>query len=121
MKFKEKISIGTFGGTKFKIRLIDPDDNREAILTHYLHGSEEEREPLKEEAIGYTKELLQYKYPDKEITDKIAEDALQYGLFDLTDIPFMPDPEIEVYRFVCGNWRFQTGITELRRKVCFFQ
>ena len=34
MKMKEKISIEEFDNKKFKIRFIEEDDNRKAVLTH---------------------------------------------------------------------------------------
>jgi len=38
MKIKEKISIEEFDGKKFKIRFVEEDDNKKAVLTHYLHN-----------------------------------------------------------------------------------
>ena len=38
MKLKEKITIADFEGKKFKIKLIEPETNKKAIVTHYLHN-----------------------------------------------------------------------------------
>ena len=38
MKTKEKISIDEFDGKRFQIRLVEPIDNKKAVLTHYLHN-----------------------------------------------------------------------------------
>jgi len=38
MGVKEKIKIEEFDNKKFKIRFVEEDDNRKAILTHYLHN-----------------------------------------------------------------------------------
>ncbi|MCX6721670.1 MAG: hypothetical protein NTY04_00540 [Candidatus Staskawiczbacteria bacterium] len=38
MKTKEKISIGEFDGKRFQIRLVEPKDEKKAVLTHYLHN-----------------------------------------------------------------------------------
>jgi DNA (cytosine-5)-methyltransferase 1 len=38
MKIKEKISIDEFDGKKFKVRIVEPEDNCKAIITHYLHN-----------------------------------------------------------------------------------
>lgn len=38
MKMKVKISIEEFDNKKFKIRFVEEDDNRKAVLTHYLHN-----------------------------------------------------------------------------------
>jgi|GEM_PF-6203053 len=36
MKIVEKISIDEFDGKRFQIRLVEPNDNKKAVLTHYL-------------------------------------------------------------------------------------
>jgi|GEM_PF-4505386 len=40
MVLKEKISLETLGNKRSGIKPAEPDSNREAVLTHYLHGSE---------------------------------------------------------------------------------
>ena len=38
MKFTEKINLEEFNGKKYKIRIVEAE-NDEAILTHYLHNN----------------------------------------------------------------------------------
>jgi DNA (cytosine-5)-methyltransferase 1 len=91
MVFKEKISIEEFGGKKFKLRLVEPEANKESALTHYLHNSQNGMSKFyKKDALKYTKEILEYKYPENEVTLQVAEEALQYGLFNAFDVPFLP-------------------------------
>src|SRR5690625_5958375 len=80
MDFKEKISLETFGNKQFRIKLIEPENNQEAVLTHYLHNSKNGVSKFyKEDAIAFTKEILEHKYPEHEISNEAAEEALQYG------------------------------------------
>jgi DNA mismatch endonuclease Vsr len=82
MDLKEKISLETFGDKRFRIKLFEPDNNNEAVITHYLHNSKNGVSNFyKKDAIAFTKEILEYKYPEEVITNKVAEEALQYGLF----------------------------------------
>ncbi len=82
MNLKEKISLETFGNKQFRIKLVEPENNQEAVLTHYLHNSKNGISKFyKEDAVTFTKEILEQKYPEEEITNKVAEEALQYGIF----------------------------------------
>ena len=38
MTGEEKINIDEFDGKKFKNRFVEEDDNRKAVVTHYLHN-----------------------------------------------------------------------------------
>ena len=38
MELKEKISIDEIDGKRFKIRFVEAEENRKAVLTHYLHN-----------------------------------------------------------------------------------
>jgi hypothetical protein len=38
MKIKQQISIDEFDGKRFQVRLVEPSDDRKAVLTHYLHN-----------------------------------------------------------------------------------
>lgn len=89
MKFKEKISIENIGGKSFQIRTIEQEDSRDAVLTHYLHNkTNNSSSNLTLDAVKYTKEILANNYPEETITDAVAEEALQYGIFKLENIPF---------------------------------
>ena len=38
MNLKEKISLENFGDKQFKIKLVNPENNQGAVLSHYLHN-----------------------------------------------------------------------------------
>ncbi|WP_260442430.1 very short patch repair endonuclease [Tannerella forsythia] len=42
MKFKEKIYLEAIDDKKFRVRLVEPENNKEAVLTHYLHNSKDD-------------------------------------------------------------------------------
>ena len=115
MDLKEKISLETFGDKQFRIKLIELENNREAVLTHYLQNSKNGvSKSYKKEAVAFTKEILEHKYPEEEITNKVAEEALQYGIFDTYNAPF-PPPEKPKFKFI----DLFAGIGKLMLKECF--
>ena len=53
---------------------------KQNLILNYLSSKNEEfPQELKKNAIKYTRQLLHQKYPEEEITLKIAEELLQYG------------------------------------------
>ncbi|NCA21879.1 MAG: DNA (cytosine-5-)-methyltransferase, partial [Crocinitomicaceae bacterium] len=54
MKTIEKISIDELDGKRFKIRLVEPIEEKKAILTHYLHNIKNVNEH------EYQKDALQF-------------------------------------------------------------
>ncbi len=36
---KEKIRIDEFDGKKFRVRIVEPINNKKAVITHYLHNT----------------------------------------------------------------------------------
>ncbi len=84
-----------------KTKLVEPESNGRACYTHYTQSSENHRKVFKKEAVKFVKKTLQNQnYSQTEITNVVAEDALQYSLFDNSkDVPF-PKPENPDFEFI---------------------
>ncbi|MCL2414235.1 MAG: DNA mismatch endonuclease Vsr [Bacteroidales bacterium] len=117
MNFTERISLNTFGDKQFKVRLVEPDNSGKAILTHYLHNSEDKKisKIYKKNAIKYAKEFLAYSYPQDTITSEAVNEALQSGLFSNERIPFPPkkNPKFHFIDLFAGVGGFRLAFQNL--------
>jgi DNA (cytosine-5)-methyltransferase 1 len=96
---KETISIEEFDNKKFKIRFLEEDDNRKAVVTHYLHNFHHGiKEHFEDQALSYLGQIIEYKEFEEDIR-MVSDVALQTLLFEVENVPF-PTPENYSFKFI---------------------
>lgn len=96
---KEEISINEFDGKQYKVRLVEPNYDSKAVITHYLHNKDNGAAKYYEkDAKKYINEFLSYKYGNEELK-MVSDVAVQQLLFEVNNVPF-PTPKNYTFKFI---------------------
>ena len=76
----KRIEMENIDGQLFEIKIVDRESSKPASFTHYLHNHKNGVSKVyKKDPISHVKEILKKEYPTEKVTNKVAEEALQYS------------------------------------------